>query len=887
MAALPGKRVGDLTSVHVGAHPGKRVGNLTYVHVDALDCLDGSVRERVCAAGDVAGLRAGVHYNLVRVAEAGGAIALLHYPGFFEEPFPMLRERWLVEPDTATVAYRTWEDSRNPPILHRKELMLAPEDPRRGPLAELTAACEAVGLFDDPARIGYLLQWSQLIRDKGFRLDDHRLVPVGNQEDDADAAADDGATPADWAAARQRTALVRYGFSAPIQLLARHGFLDGRYRLFDYGCGRGDDLRGLAENGLTVSGWDPYYAPDNSITAAELVNLGFVINVIEDFDERLEALTRAWSLAGTLLVVSVMLANQNEPRGEAFRDGVMTRRGTFQRYYTQAGLKAFVDEVLDEQGILVAPGVLYVFRDKDAEQRFLLARASGRGHLLRPPRPRPPRPERRDRAAERHAAWQPELERLWARWLALGRRPEVDDLEDAARLIEGFGTLGRTLRFLEERRVAEEGAEAIGQQLAAAEGARRDDLTVYFALARFARRRPYTQVEAGLKRDIRRFFGDYAGAQAAGTALLMRIADVAAIAQACREAAEHGLGWLEEAGDAGDRRPRALQLGAALVEQLPPLLRTYIGAAAAAYGDWRGADLIKVHIGSGKLTLMRFDDFDGVPLPRMVERVKIKLREQDVEYYAYGDGYEPPFLYHKSRFINEEHPTWPAQLAFEAALDGLGLFDWSGYGPAPGAFLATLARHRWEVQGFSLRRVQTIPALDDPCGRHLTFRQLIECGETQAATGLANLPREPDSYNALLALAEQVLDPLIDWFGMPRLTYGFCSPALARLIPARIDPRRDQHACHERNRAGRLVCERLGAAVDLLVEDEDMGEVARWIVEHTPFDRLYFYGADLPVHVSHGPEQARQIVEMRLTRDGRRVPRVVSVAAFLGEPDAK
>ena len=149
-----------------------------------------------------------------------------------------------------------------------------------------------------------------------------------------------------------------------------HGFLDGRYRLFDYGCGRGDDVRGLIENGLTAAGWDPYYAPDSPFTPADIVNLGFVINVIEDFDERLEALTRAWSLAERLLVVSVMLANQNDPRGERFRDGVMTQRGTFQKYFTQAEIKAFLEQALDEEAIPVAPGVLYVFRDKDAGAAF-------------------------------------------------------------------------------------------------------------------------------------------------------------------------------------------------------------------------------------------------------------------------------------------------------------------------------------------------------------------------------------------------------------------------------------------------------------------------------------------------------------------------------------
>ena len=136
---------------------------------------------------------------------------------------------------------------------------------------------------------------------------------------------------------------------------------------------------------MTVAGWDPYFAPDNNITPANIVNLGFVINVIEDFDERLDALTRAFSLAERLLVVSVMLTNQNDVQGQRFRDGVLTKRGTFQKYYTQAEIKAFLEAALDEEPIPVAPGVLYIFRDKDAEQRFLVDRYRSRRTLLRSP----------------------------------------------------------------------------------------------------------------------------------------------------------------------------------------------------------------------------------------------------------------------------------------------------------------------------------------------------------------------------------------------------------------------------------------------------------------------------------------------------------------------
>lgn len=74
---------------------------------------------------------------------------------------------------------------------------------------------------------------------------------------------------------------------------------------------------------------------------------------------------------------------------------------------------------------------------------------------------------------------------------------------------------------------------------------------------------------------------------------------------------------------------------------------------------------------------------------------------------------------------------------------------------------------------------------------------------------------------------------------------------------------------------GNLVCDRLGAAADLLITDEDMRDVARWVVRNTPFDRLYFYGDDLPIHVSFHPEPQGQVVIMRASATGRLVPRVV------------
>jgi hypothetical protein len=135
------------------------------------------------------------------------------------------------------------------------------------------------------------------------------------------------------------------------------------------------------------------------------------------------------------------------------------------------------------------------------------------------------------------------------------------------------------------------------------------------------------------------------------------------------------------------------------------------------------------------------------------------------------------------------------------------------------------------------------------------------------------LPEEPESFTALYELCGNILDPVIEYFGMIELTYGFCSRELARKISKRIAPELDQHAAHERKRNGHPICPRLGAAVDFLIRDENMREVAEWIIANLPFDRLYFYGDNKPLHVSFGPEQKRDAIEMRPTSKGILTPR--------------
>ncbi|MEI2768385.1 MAG: DNA phosphorothioation-associated putative methyltransferase [Nitrosomonas sp.] len=839
---------------------GKFVHSSRYLHIEAFDSLSLTDLELIADAEKLAQVTKGINYNVVRISENKESISFLHYPGFFDQPFPKLNASWRVElHGSGRIHNRSYIDSLNPPILHRKELLLPPDHKEISKFQALTSIAETLGLFDDPSRIGFQNQWEKLIAERGYCLIDNEFVPLGNDFSEIDCISE-SYTSTIGEVQRHLTALVRYGFSAPIQMLARFGFLDGSRSVFDYGCGRGDDLRGLQENGIRALGWDPHFAPENQKKLSNIVNLGFVINVIEDINERIEALQGAYSLAQELLAVSVMLKNQSTHMGKLLNDGILTSRGTFQKYYTSNELKIFIEQHLNEDSIPVAPGVLFVFKNKDAEQRFLVGRSRSRTNLLRAASQirNTSKLSVVERNAARYAKHQTILDSLWQQWLENGREPDKSEVKNLPPILETFGSLPKTLHFLRSQK-----DDAI---LETARKLRQDDLLVYFALGMFEKRKPYHHLEPSLRLDIKALFANYETAQHAAEELLFQIAQPEYINAACRDAASKGLGWYIE--------NESLQLHTSLVEQLPPILRIYIGCGAALYGDITSTDLIKIHIRTGKLTLLQFDDFFGKPLPKMMQRVKILFHQQDFQFFEYGEEFKPSYLYLKSRFMNEEMESFSEQLAFDNHLEALNLFDLSNYGPNSEEFEKKLYLARWQVEGMRLIRSRGIPNLDTPCGKYFTYRSLIECGDTQAKTCLLNLPKEADSYTALYELATNILDPVIDYFGMIKLTYGFCSAILAKEIPKRIVPRLDQHAAHEKKRSGKFICERLGAACDFFIEDEDMEEVLFWIAENTSFDRLYFYGKEKPIHISYGPQNKMLVIDMIEIKKNHLIPKI-------------
>src|SRR5712692_3239916 len=128
---------------------------------------------------------------------------------------------------------------------------------------------------------------------------------------------------------RHRTAIRRGAHSRPVSLAQAHGFIGPDTSFFDYGCGLGEDVRLLKAAGVNAEGWDPYYLPGAQVQSADYVNLGYVLNVIEDQEEREHTLRSAFGLASKVLVVSVRV-DQSLSSGADFADGLVTNSGSFQ-----------------------------------------------------------------------------------------------------------------------------------------------------------------------------------------------------------------------------------------------------------------------------------------------------------------------------------------------------------------------------------------------------------------------------------------------------------------------------------------------------------------------------------------------------------------------------
>ncbi len=476
-----------------------------------------------------------------------------------------------------------------------------------------------------------------------------------------------------------RTAIRRSALSRPVALALQDNLIHAERTFFDYGCGRGDDLLRLQKMGIAVSGWDPAFFPDEERSPADVVNLGYVVNVVEDPDDRLVVLAAAWQLARKLLIVSARLDWEATDAAVDFQgDGIVTGRRTFQKFFTQEELRTWIERVLGRRPVAAAPGIFYVFRDEADEQSFAIDRVSRR-------RRTPGIDDCRELVADHEDL----LEPLIAFFTDRGRLPATGELPAAPQLAHHFGSVARAFSML-RRATGPDRWDAVRDQA-------RADLLVYLALAAFPRRPRLGALPEALRLDVRAFFGSYKSGCAAADTLLFSAGDQDAVDRACRGA------------PVGKLLPDALYVHHTAVGHLPPLLRVYEGCGRQLAGEVNGLTLVKLSRRRPRVSYLVYESFDRVAHPALQTSIVADLKALRLHYRDYTRSANPPVLHRKERFVADDYPARPRFARLTAREERLGLLDATTTIGTRDGWSRTLSDHRVTIRG---HRVLPLPASD-------------------------------------------------------------------------------------------------------------------------------------------------------------------------------
>jgi DNA phosphorothioation-associated putative methyltransferase len=604
---------------------GKLLPSAFYIHRSALEYLDPLLKAYEASARQQ--FQSEPNFTLVKFHLEQFKLSYLSYPDFDTDPHPALHLSLQVNLGNGEITQRNYSQTRNPPILHRKETLVAPSYPRYAEFAHLTQQQEHLGLLNDSRQIGTQQAWNQRLAQQGFMLHDHAIACPLYRNPQADFPSQPSPSTIPLTIARHKAAMVRKELSKPVRLALEAELFEPQTSFFDYGCGHGSDLHYLRQKGYKSNGWDPHYQPDTLFCTADIVNLGYIINVIEDPAERRQVLLSAWDLTQKVLIVAAQVLIEDSSRGViAYSDGIVTRRNTFQKYYEQAELKAYIDQVLDVDAISIALGIYLVFRDETQAQSFRASRFRSRAVT---PRVR--------LTVQRFETHRKLLQPLMDFYTERGRLPNSAEAEslDLNALQTEFGSLRRAFQLvLKATNVSE--WDAIADK-------RRQDILVYLALSHFEHRPRFRDLSEILQNDIKGLFGSYQQACAAADLMLISLGEPGFIATCCQRSA------------IGRLTTSSLWVHISALEELDPMLRLYEGCASRTIGRMSEATLIKFHTHQPKISYLFYPDFDADPHPRLHTSMQIDLRDLQVSYRDYGSDMDCPILHCKESYVTTSY----------------------------------------------------------------------------------------------------------------------------------------------------------------------------------------------------------------------------------------
>lgn len=425
------------------------------------------------------------------------------------------------------------------------------------------------------------------------------------------------------------------------------GIVTKSTRVLDYGCGHGDDLKYLKSRKIKASGWDPHHRPGGKIAPASVVNLGYVLNVIEDPRERSSALKRAYELAEQALVVSVRVDKVPDTFTE-YGDGYLTARDTFQKIYTQSEFREYVEKVAGGRAHVASLGIAYVFKDDDLEARYLASRAFTR------------RLEYRTDLIEEFGR-NVVAKRLVRQAQKLGRVPHDEEFKGYAKLEETFGSRQRIERLL-LRAIDPTAFEGSREQ-------RREDILTYLAMVRLQGLKPprFTALEPAVQRDVKAIWASYARTREEAEAFLFSLGSPDTVRATAK------------ASPVGKLLPEDLYLHRSGEDELPALLRVLLFAARRIVGDF-DYDIVKIALDGRAVSFLSYPSFDEVAHPALERSLRVYLPRASYSIREYGSSTNPAILHRKDAMVSPAYPLHAEFQALTEAEQALGLLAAPGIG---------------------------------------------------------------------------------------------------------------------------------------------------------------------------------------------------------------
>jgi len=423
-----------------------------------------------------------------------------------------------------------------------------------------------------------------------------------------------------------KTAISRTNFSRPIQVALSNQLFPDNTSFFDYGCGKGDDIRALKSIGHEASGWDPVHKSKTKLKKADVVNLGYVVNVIEDQKERIDTVRKAYDLANKALIVSARLVfeirkNNHRPH----KDGFLTSRNTFQKFYTQEELKGFIDSTLNVNSVPGSPGIFFIFKDESLRSQFEANRYRRR-----------PFAHFKLNADELFEENKPILQPIIDFLLIRGRLPDDSEIKNVKQIKEKFGNIKRAFSLIGRVLKQNDWAEV--------EKGRSEDLLIYLGLTKFTKRPVLSALPKDVQLDIKSFFGSYREACKQADELLFSAGNQSLINKESQKAS------------CGKLVSDALYVHVSSLPRLSPILRIYEGCARNYIGDVQEANIIKLHRLKPKVSYLSYPKFDRDPHPSLKGSLVFHLQSFDLKYYNFSDSENPPILHRKETFVPSDYP---------------------------------------------------------------------------------------------------------------------------------------------------------------------------------------------------------------------------------------